>query len=93
MRFDVGSVLLREAIAAGIGVHFLATFEGDADRSLRRISPVETAFRRDLWLLTLAELRHTPRIRAFLDHVADHLGGVARQRHSARKRKKAMTPR
>lgn len=73
MRFDVGATMLRELIAAGIGVHFLATAEGDADPSLQRISPVEPAFDRELWLLTLSELRHTPRVRAFLDHVAEEL--------------------
>jgi DNA-binding transcriptional LysR family regulator len=94
MRFDVGSVLLREAIAAGIGVHFLATFEGDGDHSLRRISSIEKGFSRDLWLLTLAELRHVPRVRAFLDHVADHLrDGGPERRQSARRRRSAMTPR
>lgn len=71
MRVDVSSVLLRQVIASGIGVHFLACFEGDADPELQRIGPVESAYSRDVWLLTLPELRSTSRIRAFLDHMGE----------------------
>lgn len=74
MRVDMGSLALREAIRAGIGVHFLACFEGDDDPELRRIGPVQTAHARDLWLLTLPDLVRTSRIRAFMDHVAEALG-------------------
>lgn len=73
MRVALSSSLLRQTIAAGLGVHFLATFEGDADPSLRRIGPITPAFRRDLWLLTLPELRHNSRVRAFMDHMAAQL--------------------
>jgi DNA-binding transcriptional LysR family regulator len=71
MRVDVSSVVLRHVIAAGIGAHFLACFEGDQDPELRRIGPIESSYSRDVWLLTLPELRNTSRIRAFLDHVAE----------------------
>jgi DNA-binding transcriptional LysR family regulator len=73
MRVDVGSLLLRQAIAAGIGVHFLACFEGDADPGLRRIGPIAAGYGRDLWLLTLPDLAATARIRAFMDHMDDHV--------------------
>jgi DNA-binding transcriptional LysR family regulator len=29
--------------------------------------------RRDLWILTLPELRDAPRVRAFMDHMAEHV--------------------
>jgi DNA-binding transcriptional LysR family regulator len=76
MRVDISSVLLRETIAAGIGVHFLACFEGDADPRLVRIGPVEADYGRDLWLLTLPELRNTSRVRAFMDHVDGYMRTV-----------------
>ncbi|UJR82909.1 LysR family transcriptional regulator [Sandaracinus amylolyticus] len=70
MRVDASSMVMRQAIAAGIGVHFLATFDGDSDPALRRIGPVAPGFERDVWLLTLPDLRSTSRVRAFMDHVA-----------------------
>lgn len=69
LRMDAGTGSLRDAVAAGLGVHFLATFEGDGDPSLKRLAPVDPSFGRDLWLLTLAELKNAPRVRAFMDHV------------------------
>jgi DNA-binding transcriptional LysR family regulator len=80
MRVDMSSLALREAIASGIGVHFLATSEGDSDRRLRRIGPVQTAHGRDVWLLTLAELRTASRVRAFIDHVVEETSQVTRRR-------------
>lgn len=77
MRVDFSSVLVRQAVAAGIGVHFLATFEGDGDPELQRIGPVHPEYSRDVWLLTLPDLRSTSRVRAFLDHVDAHARGAA----------------
>lgn len=71
MRVDMSSLVMREAIAAGIGVHFLACFEGDADPALQRIGPIHREFSRDVWLLTLPELRSTSRVRAFMSHLAE----------------------
>ncbi len=80
MRVDVSAAAMHELIAAGAGVQFLAAVEGDADPSLVRVGPVDPYARRDLWVLTLPELRDTPRVRAFTDHVAERLratlGGV-----------------
>lgn len=72
LRVDMGSLALREVVASGIGVHFLACAEGDSDRRLVRISPVARDYSRDVWLLTLDELRAATRVRAFLDHFAEH---------------------
>lgn len=84
MRFDGPSTVLREVIASGVGVHFLACFDGDADPRLERIGPVETAFGRDVWLLTLPELKSTSRIRAFMDHVEESVSGKRRRRARAK---------
>ena len=73
MRVDLSMVQLRETISAGLGVHFLACFEGDTDPSLAQIAPADARHSRDLWLLTLPELRHTTRIRAFMDHMEDQM--------------------
>lgn len=69
LRVDGTSLSLRELVASGVGVHFLATFEGDFDPGLVRVSDVQEAFTRDLWLLTLPELKGTTRVRALLDHL------------------------
>lgn len=69
MRMGGTSTDVREVVAAGIGVHFLAVFDGDNDPRLTRIGPVEKAYSRDVWLLTLPDLRHTGRIRAFMKHM------------------------
>lgn len=69
LRLDMSTLTRHEALAAGIGVHFLACFQGDADPRLMRIGRVATEFSRDVWLLTVPELRHTPRVRAFVDHL------------------------
>lgn len=71
-----GGTALQETIATGIGVHFLATFDGDDDPRLARIGKPTTQFDRDIWLLTLPDLRNTNRIRAFMDHLEDHVRGT-----------------
>lgn len=73
MRVDVSAAAMHELIAAGAGVQFLACIEGDADPSLVRVGPVDPYASRDLWVLTLPELRDTPRVRAFTDHMAERL--------------------
>lgn len=67
MRVDVSNAAMHELIAAGIGVQFLACLHGDADPALVRVGPLEPYARRDLWVLTLPELRKSPRVRAFID--------------------------
>lgn len=73
LRLDASTLSLHEAIAASLGVHFLACDEGDADPRLRRLGPPDPAFSRDVWLLTLPELRSTLRVRAFMDHMAERI--------------------
>ncbi|MFT5679941.1 MAG: DNA-binding transcriptional LysR family regulator [Myxococcota bacterium] len=69
VRIDESAIVRRQAIQSGMGVFFMPCFEGDAVSGLQRLGPVE--FRRSLWLLTLPDLRHTNRVRAFLDHMAE----------------------
>lgn len=71
LRTDFDSVLLREAVVAGVGVHVLSCVEGDAHPQLRRIGPILDGVGRDLWLLTLPDLKGSRRVRAFMDHMAD----------------------
>ena len=59
----------RRALSAGIGVHFLPCFDGDADPALVRIGARLGDEARHLWALTLPELANNSRIRAFMDHV------------------------
>ncbi len=59
----------RRSISAGIGVSFLPCFDGDADSGLVRLGARRTDEARDLWVLTLPELRENSRIRAFMTHV------------------------
>lgn len=61
---------LREAVLSGIGIAPLPCFEGDADPALRRLGEPEPDLRADFWALTHQDLRHSARIRAFIDHVA-----------------------
>ncbi|MBP0496389.1 LysR family transcriptional regulator [Pararoseomonas indoligenes] len=69
-RFD--TVLgLAHAVAAGIGVGHLPCFIGDAWPGLVRLAPPDPTYASDLWLLTHPDLRHTPRVRALLDHIAE----------------------
>ena len=65
---------LAQAAIAGLGLSLLPCWLGDAEPELRRVGgPIEN-LRPRLWLLTHEDLRHTARIRAFLDFMAKELG-------------------
>lgn len=69
--YKINTVLgLAEAIEAGIGIGFLPCFIGDARLLLERLSTPKPEFGADLWLLTHPDLRHSPRVRVFLDFLA-----------------------
>lgn len=69
-RFD--TVLgLAHAVAADVGVGHLPCFIGDRWPGLVRLMPPDPAYASDLWLLTHPDLRHTPRVRALMDHLAE----------------------
>ena len=67
MRCD-GFSSMYTSVRAGLGVHFLPCILGDRDPELVALGPRLTDEARDLWLLTLPELRTNSRIRAFMDH-------------------------
>ncbi|MCS0495360.1 LysR family transcriptional regulator [Ancylobacter mangrovi] len=76
--YKINSVLgLAEAVEAGIGIGHIPCLIGDSRPSLVRLGPPDDDYAADLWLLTHPDLRHSPRVRAFLDFLA---GEVARHR-------------
>jgi DNA-binding transcriptional LysR family regulator len=73
--YKVDTVLgLAEAVEVGIGIGHLPCFIGDARPGLVRLSAPEPDFAADLWLLTHPDLRHSARVRVFLDFLAAELG-------------------
>ena len=69
--YKVNTVLgLAEAIEHGLGIGHLPCFIGDARPAIVRLGPLNPAFAADLWLLTHPDLRHSPRVRVFLDFLA-----------------------
>lgn len=69
--YKINSVLgLAEAVEAGIGIGHIPCLIGDARPSLVRLAPPDDDYAADLWLLTHPDLRHSPRVRAFLDFLA-----------------------
>ena len=69
--YKVSTVLgLAEAVEAGVGVGHLPCFVADVRPSLVRLAPPEPGFAADLWLLTHPDLRHSARVRVFLDFLA-----------------------
>lgn len=69
VRIDENAILRRQAVCSGMGAFFLPCFEGDGLPGVVRLR--EPIFMRPLWLLTLPELRHTTRVRAFRDHLTE----------------------
>lgn len=70
----VNTVLgLAESIEAGIGIGPLPCFIADRKPALVRIAPPQKDFETGLWMLTHPDLRHAPRVRAFLDTVGAEL--------------------
>ena len=59
------------AVKAGIGVAPLPTTLGDAEATLVQVLPPVSELTRSWYVLTHPDLRKTPRIAAFVDHVLD----------------------
>ncbi len=73
--YKVNTVLGQaEAVEAGIGIGFLPCFIADRKPALTRLAPPDDGLGADLWLLTHPDLRHSPRVRLFLDYMAGELG-------------------
>ncbi len=64
---------LRRMCEAGLGAAALPCFLATPSASLRRIAECPDDAATDLWLLTHADLRKAPRVRAFMDHAATRL--------------------
>ncbi|MCF3936269.1 LysR family transcriptional regulator [Acuticoccus sp. M5D2P5] len=70
--YRINTVLgLAEAVAEGIGIGHLPVFIGDKNPGLVRLTEPDPQFATDLWLLTHADLRASPRVRVLLDFLAE----------------------
>jgi DNA-binding transcriptional LysR family regulator len=68
---------IAEAVAQGLGVGPVPCFIADRRPDLMRLLPPQPDFATGLWLLTHPDIRHMPRVRAFMDFCGTEL---ARQR-------------
>lgn len=64
-------------LETGLGIGILPCYLGDASPRLRRVSPLLTDFRSQLWLLTPRQLRGVPRVSAALDSMTAGLREMA----------------
>lgn len=62
-----------EAAAQGIGMAWVPCFLADPDPRLLRVPGVAPVPDRSIWVLLHDDLRHTARVRAFVDHAVTHL--------------------
>lgn len=72
VRYRFPNLLMQlEAARAGMGVAKIPCFLGDPDPGVIRVSGTEPEPSWTVWLLTHEDLRHTARIRAFMEFMAD----------------------
>lgn len=64
---------LTEAVEQGIGIGPLPCFIADQRPGLVRLLPPDPDFSTGLWILTHPDIRHAPRVRAFMDFVGGEL--------------------
>ncbi len=64
---------MAEAAVAGVGAAILPCFIGDARPGLVRVGSPLAELDVDLWILTHADLRHSARVRAFMEVAAAEL--------------------
>lgn len=64
---------LTEAVEQGIGIGPLPCFIADQRPGLVRLLPPDPDFSTGLWILTHPDIRHAPRVRAFMDFVGSEL--------------------
>ncbi len=62
-----------EATAAGIGLGVLACFYADHDERLKRVMINDINYKRDIWLVTHAEIARNARIRTVFDFLGKSL--------------------
>lgn len=61
------------AVRAGMGIATLPCGMGDTDSELMRIPPGDTELMSDLWVLTHNDLRHTLKVKIFIDFISKAL--------------------
>ena len=72
--YRINTVLgLAEATAAGVGLGVLPCFIGSKTAGVTRVTPPIADVVDGLWLLTHADLRHTARVRAFMDFAGSEI--------------------
>ncbi|HXP96553.1 MAG TPA: LysR family transcriptional regulator [Telmatospirillum sp.] len=64
--------MLVAAVKAGLGLGVLPCYLGDVEPNLRRLQTIE-GLGQEMWILTHADLKRTPRIRVLMDHLAREL--------------------
>lgn len=64
---------LIDAVTGGLGIAPLPCMAADLNGQLVRLSPPHNDIASSLWLLTHQDLRHAPRVRAFMDFVGTAL--------------------
>lgn len=64
---------LTEAVEQGIGIGPLPCFIADQRKGLVRLLPPNPDFATGLWILTHPDIRHAPRVRAFMDFCGNEL--------------------
>lgn len=64
---------LTEAVEQGIGIGPLPCFIADQRKGLVRLLPPNPDFATGLWILTHPDIRHAPRVRAFMDFCGHEL--------------------
>lgn len=88
----VDSVLsMLSVVEAGAGVCHLPCIYADRRPALRRVRDIEPNFGTDLWLLTHPDLRHTARVRAFIDHMVGAFAKLADAMRGDRAQHPAVT--
>lgn len=71
-RIDDNTMLIRAMLQRGLGVFFLPSIEGPR-WGLEQVGPAATEHRFGVWMLTLPDLQHNSRVRAFLDLMGERL--------------------
>lgn len=64
--------MVAAAVRAGLGLAVLPCYLGDAEPGLRRLATV-AGLGQEIWILTHADLRRTPRVRALMDFLTREL--------------------
>ncbi len=63
------------AVRAGFGLAVLPCFLADTEPGIRRVLGPDESLMSELWCLTHPDLRHTARIRAFTEYIAEAIAG------------------